>query len=174
MRRFYLLGFLLLLSFDTVAQLCLKFVGDQALPLEMSTAWVARVLGEPWILGALAGYIGAFFTWMTLLKHAPIGPAFAASHLEIVTVMGASALIFGERLHGAQLVGAALILLGIVVLAMSESEDAAHAGQLLREEPDADVEAGSASASTSTATATSASAAASPSASASDPAGSRA
>ncbi|WP_343636710.1 EamA family transporter [Roseateles sp.] len=125
MRRFYLVGFVLLLSFDTVAQLSLKFVGDQALPVEMSAAWLARVLGEPWILGALAGYVGAFFTWMTLLKHAPIGPAFAASHLEIVTVMGASALLFDERLHWPQLVGAALIILGIVLLAMSESEEAA-------------------------------------------------
>ena len=128
MRRFYLVGFVLLLSFDTVAQLSLKFVGDQALPVEMSTAWLARVLGEPWILGALAGYVGAFFTWMTLLKHAPIGPAFAASHLEIVTVMGASALLFDERLHWPQLVGAALIILGIVLLAMSESEEAAETG----------------------------------------------
>ncbi len=128
MRRFYLVGFVLLLSFDTVAQLSLKFVGDQALPVEMSTAWLARVLGEPWILGALAGYVGAFFTWMTLLKHAPIGPAFAASHLEIVTVMGASALLFDERLHWPQLVGAALIILGIVLLAMSESEEAAGTG----------------------------------------------
>jgi drug/metabolite transporter (DMT)-like permease len=126
MRRFYFVGFVLLLSFDTVAQLSLKFVGDQALPVEMSTAWLARVLGEPWILGALAGYVGAFFTRMTLLKHAPIGPAFAASHLEIVTVMGASALLFDERLHWPQLVGAALIILGIVLLAMSESEEAAE------------------------------------------------
>lgn len=152
MRRFYLVGFLLLLSFDTMAQLCLKFVGDQALPLELSVAWVARVLGEPWILGALAGYLGAFFTWMTLLKHAPIGPAFAASHLEIVTVMGASALLFDERLHGPQLVGAALILLGIVVLAMSEAEDAPSAEP--SPHPDATPATGAAS---SAATATAAS-----------------
>src|SRR3989442_10264020 len=48
--------------------------------LEFSTAWLARVFGQPWIYGAFVGYIGAFFSWMTLLKRAPIGPAFAASH----------------------------------------------------------------------------------------------
>mgnify|MGYP000547070158 CR=1 FL=1 len=61
------------------------------MPLEFSPAWLVRVFGQPWIYGAFVGYIGAFFTWMSLLKHAPIGPAFAASHLEIITVLATDA-----------------------------------------------------------------------------------
>ena len=69
----------------------------------------------------MAGYVGAFITWMTLLKHAPIGPAFAASHLEVVTVLIISVAFFGEQLSLIQIVGGASIVLGIVCLSRSES-----------------------------------------------------
>lgn len=118
--RFYLAGFALLLTFDTVVQLSFKLTGEHALPAAASLAWVARVFAQPWIYLALAGYVGNFFTWMSLLRHAPIGPAFAASHLDVVTVMLASALIFHEPLTPLRLLGAGVIVLGIVCLACAE------------------------------------------------------
>ncbi|MNQ54976.1 4-amino-4-deoxy-L-arabinose-phosphoundecaprenol flippase subunit ArnF [compost metagenome] len=124
MRRFYTIGFLLLVIFDTLAQLSFKFAGEHALPLEFSSSWLVRVFGEPWIYGALAGYVGAFFAWMTLLKHAPIGPAFAASHLEIVTVMVCSYVLFDEKIAWPQIAGALCIFSGIVCLAFGKERDA--------------------------------------------------
>ena len=129
MRRFYLIGFLLLMAFDTLAQLSFKFAAAHAEPLALSAEWLWRVFGQPWIYGAFVGYIGAFFCWMTLLKHAPIGPAFAASHLEIVSVMLLSVWLFDERLGWPQVLAALLIGAGIVCLALSEGEEAAAAVQ---------------------------------------------
>src|SRR5574344_1062554 len=106
MKRFYIIGFLVLMAFDTLAQLSFKQAGDSALPLEFSVHWLQRVFSQPWIYGAFVGYIGAFFTWMSLLKHAPIGPAFAASHLEIVSVMLLSVWLFDERLGWPQVLAA--------------------------------------------------------------------
>ncbi len=123
MKRFYAIGFLLLMAFDTLAQLSFKLAGDHALPLEFNTGWLLRVFGQPWIYGAFVGYVGAFFTWMTLLKHAPIGPAFAASHLEIISVLLLSALLFDEHISWLQAVGGLFILGGIVCLAFSEEEE---------------------------------------------------
>ena len=123
MRRFYLIGFLLLMGFDTLAQVSFKYAGTHALPVSASLAWLLRVFGQPWIYGALIGYVGAFFTWMSLLKHAPIGPAFAASHLELVSVMLLSVWLFGEQLTLARGLGALLIIAGIVCLAFAESGD---------------------------------------------------
>jgi len=120
-RRFYLVGFLVLMAFDTLAQLSFKTAGMHALPLEMSPAWLARVFGQPWIYGAFVGYIGAFFTWMTLLEHAPIGPAFAASHLEILSVLALSVWLFGDTVGWPQVAGCLLILAGIGCLAASET-----------------------------------------------------
>ena len=116
-RRFYLLGFCLLLGFDTAAQLCFAIAGAGAAPPDLSVAWLMRVLREPWTYGAMTGYIGAFFTWMTLLRRAPLGAAFAASHLEVVTVLGLSALLLGETLTIRKLIGCAVIVGGILCLA---------------------------------------------------------
>jgi len=87
MKKFYIIGFLILMLFDTLAQISFKLASIHAMPLTFDVDWLFRVFGHPWIYGAFIGYIGAFFIWMNLLKHAPIGPAFAASHLELITVM---------------------------------------------------------------------------------------
>ncbi|MBZ0223303.1 MAG: EamA family transporter [Dokdonella sp.] len=122
MRRFYLIGFLVLVCFDTFAQVCFKLTANHALPPEANLAWVLRVASSPWVYAAIACYIGAFITWMALLEHAPIGPAFAASHLEVVSVLALSVVIFNERISAAQLIGSALIIAGIVCLAISETD----------------------------------------------------
>ena len=123
MKRFYFIGFLVLMAFDTLAQLSFKQAGNAALPLEISPAWLLRVFGQPWIYGAFVGYIGAFFTWMSLLKRAPIGPAFAASHLEIISVLALSHYLFNEEIGWSQIVGCLFIIAGIICLALSETED---------------------------------------------------
>jgi drug/metabolite transporter (DMT)-like permease len=124
MKRFYLIGFIVLMGFDTLAQLSFKLAGNEALPLEMSSGWLARVFGQPWVYGAVVGYVGAFFTWMTLLKHAPIGPAFAASHLEVVSVMLLSLWLFQEPLSWPRALGALAIVAGIVCLGLAERDEA--------------------------------------------------
>ena len=123
MKRFYIIGFLVLMAFDTLAQLSFKMAGESALPLEFSPAWLVRVFGQPWIYGAFVGYIGAFFTWMSLLKHAPIGPAFAASHLEIISVLALSYWLFNEPIGWSQIIGCLFIVAGIMCLAVSETQE---------------------------------------------------
>lgn len=124
MRRFYLLGFLLLMGFDTLSQVSFKLAGAHALPVAANLAWLLRVFTQPWIYGALLGYVGAFFTWMGLLRHAPIGPAFAASHLEVVSVMLLSVWLFHEPLSLPRVLGALAIVAGIVCLGVAETGDA--------------------------------------------------
>ena len=123
MKRFYLVGFLVLMAFDTLAQLSFKKAGDAALPLEFSPFWLWRVFAQPWIYGALVGYIGAFFTWMHLLRRAPVGPAFAASHLEIISVLVLSHYLFQESIGLPQILGCMFIVAGIACLALSEARD---------------------------------------------------
>lgn len=122
-RSFYIVGFLLLMIFDTIAQLCFKYTAMSALPLQVNVDWLLRILFHPWIYGAVFGYIGAFLTWMTLLKKAPIGPAFAASHLDVISVMLCSYWLLNEHLSWIQLVGAIVILVGIVCLAFGEKTE---------------------------------------------------
>lgn len=71
----------------------------------------------------MLGYVGAFFTWMSLLRHAPIGPAFAASHLEVISVLLLSAWLLHEPLTLHHLIGAVLIVAGIICLGRAEADD---------------------------------------------------
>ncbi|XBS69787.1 EamA family transporter [Acerihabitans sp. KWT182] len=121
MKRFYVFGFLALMLFDTLAQVSFKYASLHAEPLMMNIQWLMRVFGHPWIYGAFIGYIGAFFTWMTLLKYAPVGPAFAASHLEIISVTLVSVWLFDDQLNPAKIIGGLLILSGILCLAKGET-----------------------------------------------------
>ena len=123
MRRFYLIGFLVLMAFDTMTQICFKLNANHAGPFVAEFAWFVRMISAPWMYVAIAGYLGSFFTWMTLLKHAPVGPAFAASHLEVVVVLAASYFLFGERLSTMQLIGCGIILAGIVCLAFDPPDE---------------------------------------------------
>lgn len=119
--RFYAIGFTILVLFDTLVQLSFKYAGDHAFPPEANWAWIVRVFGHPWIYVAVIGYVGNFFTWMTLLKHAPIGPAFAVTHLEVVSVMLFSVWLFHEPLTAPRIIGALAIVAGIICLAFAES-----------------------------------------------------
>ena len=120
-RSFYLLGFGALAVCDTLTQVSFKLATGRTGPFTLSTAWLFAAATTPWIYGAVAGYIGAFITWMKLLEHAPVGPAFAASHLDVVIVLVISVPLFGERLGPVPIAGAVLIMAGILVLAMNGS-----------------------------------------------------
>jgi drug/metabolite transporter (DMT)-like permease len=124
--KFYFLGFFALIVFDTFSQICFKMAALQAEPFLIEVAWLIRVLETPWVYGAIFGYLGAFITWMTLLRHAPVGPAFAASHLEVVGVIVISVPLFGEVLTISQMLGAILVVAGVVCLAQGETQSHAH------------------------------------------------
>ena len=119
--RLYIIGFFLLIVFDTFSQVCFKMAALHAEPFLIEVEWLFRVLQTPWAYGALIGYLGAFIIWMTLLRYAPVGPAFAASHLEVVGVIIVSVPLFGEVLSRYQLLGASLVVAGVVCLAKSET-----------------------------------------------------
>lgn len=124
LKKFYLVGFFILIAFDTFSQICFKMTAINAAPFMLDVEWLSRVIDEPWVYGAIIGYIGAFVTWMSLLRHAPIGPAFAASHLEVVGVMIVSVPLFGEQLSLLQYFGALLVIAGVVALAVGETSEA--------------------------------------------------
>ncbi|MFM9836393.1 MAG: DMT family transporter [Methylophilaceae bacterium] len=124
---FYIIGFSLLMLFDTLTQISFKMASNHAGAFVLSWDWLITVFSHPWVYGAVFGYFGAFVAWMTLLKHAPVGPAYAASHLEIVVVVILSAILFGDKLNPMQIVGTSFIVLGIVFLSLGESSaDAKH------------------------------------------------
>jgi drug/metabolite transporter (DMT)-like permease len=127
-RRALLVGFLLLLAFNSAAQLALKSASTGALPLQFGAAWLSRLLHQRALYAAVLCFVSGFVVWMALLRHAPIGPAFAVSNLDIVTVLLASHWLFGEHVGYWQVLGAALIVAGVACLAMAAGGRAAPPG----------------------------------------------
>ena len=124
MRKVVLLGFLLLLALDTASNVLIKLAGTVIGEPHASLDWVGRVLREPLVLAVLGCYIGSFLTYTSLLKHAPVGPAYAAVHGHVVTVLIVSMLWLGERLTLMQGLGCLLVVAGIVLLGITESMQA--------------------------------------------------
>ncbi|KZS23125.1 EamA family transporter [Wohlfahrtiimonas chitiniclastica] len=122
MKKFYLIGFGILLLFDTLGQTSFKLAATAAEPLAMSMEWVVRVFTNVWVYVAIFGYIVTFLAWMTLLRHAPVGPAFAAAHMEVVTVMIVSIWLFNDHITLGRFLGALLIVIGIICLAFAEKQ----------------------------------------------------
>lgn len=123
MRRFIVIGFLVLMGFDTLAQLSFKLASTHAMPLNFNLEWLIRLFSKPWVYGAILGYIGAFITWMTILKHAPVGPSFAASHLELISVTLFSVWLLGEGLNAYKIAGGVFIILGVLCLSKGEGKE---------------------------------------------------
>lgn len=123
MKRAIILGFLLLLTFDTLSQVGIKLAGAR-IEVAADGAWLLRVAREPLIYLVLLCYLGAFLTYISLLKYAPVGPAYAAAHGHIVTVLLISMLFLGERLTLLQWLGAACIIAGVLIMAKGETAEA--------------------------------------------------
>jgi multidrug transporter EmrE-like cation transporter len=125
MRKAILLGFLLLLALDTTSNVLAKFASNRIGSFEAELQWLEGVGREPIVLAIIACYIGAFLTYTSILKHAPVGPAFAAVHGHVVTVLMFSIWWFGERLTLLQVLGSLLVVAGIIVLGVTERMEAA-------------------------------------------------
>ncbi len=120
MKRLVILGFLALMAVDTAQQILAKLTGDRIGAFSLDAGWLARLAGEPLVLVVLALYVLAFFIYSWLLRHAPVGPSYLALHGYVVTTFLISMVFFGERFTLLQLLGCALIVAGIVLLALTE------------------------------------------------------
>ncbi len=120
--RFYLLGFGALALIDTWTQIAFKLSARETGPFVPAIAFALGALRSPWMYAAAAGYVASFFAWMTVLEHAPIGAAFAVSHVEIVLILLVSVFLFGERLDASKLTGAALIMAGIALISLAPGD----------------------------------------------------
>ena len=119
----FLLGFAALVLFDTMGQIGFKLTGETSGVMEWSLDWLHLVLAQPAFYLIVCAYVLAFFTYMSLMKEAPVGPLFAAAHLELVTVTVFSWLWFGERFSVLQILGCVCIIGGVIILGVSESRD---------------------------------------------------
>jgi len=77
------------------------------------------------VLGLLAVYaIG----WQQVIKRMPLSSAYANRAITVVWGIFWGYVVFGEAVSAGKLVGAALIICGVVLFARADGDDAAPAG----------------------------------------------
>jgi drug/metabolite transporter (DMT)-like permease len=116
-----LVAWVALLGFETLCQISLKLAGRATGAFDFSRAAFQHALATPWLWVAIGCYIGAFLAWMTILRKSTLSAAFTTSALVFVAVMLASWLVFNEHIGWLQLLGAAIIVGGILLIGADAS-----------------------------------------------------
>ena len=111
----------MLLMFETICQVSLKKAGLSVGAFDFTLDDFRRALSTPWLWSAIGCYLGAFLSWITILRKSTLSSAFATSAIVFVAVMVSSWIIFGEKVGMLQIAGSCVILIGILMLGADEA-----------------------------------------------------
>lgn len=102
-----------------VGQILFKLAGRDA---NLVRSWMdlGGLFTTPWMWMALAVYGCATVLWVLLLQRVPLSRAYPFAALGFVLVPAAASWLFAERLSFTYLVGAALVVVGIITIGLAE------------------------------------------------------
>ena len=116
----------LLLLFDTFAQLAFKIAVTQLgeFPTQnISVIWYycLQLATNLYVIGGVLALILALFTWLTLISKVDLSFAHPMTSLAYATIPLAGTFFLNEPLHWPQMVGIALIVIGVIVISDDEN-----------------------------------------------------
>lgn len=105
------------ISFDTAGQLSFKAAAVKNSGYSGLDHWkdMAR---RPWIWIGGAFYIGEFICWVAFLSLVPLSVGVMLASINIVAIMVAGRILFGERLTRWRLAGMVLITAGVAIVGL--------------------------------------------------------
>jgi drug/metabolite transporter (DMT)-like permease len=77
--------------------------------------YLANLLVDPWVLGALLAAFIAALSWMAALSRLEISRAYPFMGLSFVAVLLMSGVFFGETITAAKIAGVVLVVAGIAI-----------------------------------------------------------
>lgn len=105
-------------------QLVLKWQVTQAghapVGLAGKISFLAQLMLNPWVLSGLAAAFAASLCWMLALSKLPLSSAYPLTASSFLLVLAFGALFLDEPLSGPKVIGTALVVFGVVVLASPE------------------------------------------------------
>jgi drug/metabolite transporter (DMT)-like permease len=103
---------------DTGGQLAFKAAaGDQAAGDGLAR-W-KYMAARPWLWLGVGCYIIEFLVWIAFLSLLPLSEAILLGSINIVAVMVAGRLLFGEKLTRRRVAGILLVTLGVVIVGVA-------------------------------------------------------
>ena len=116
----------LLLLFDTFAQLAFKIAVTQLgeFPTQNISVifyYCLQLATNLYVIGGVLALILALFTWLTLISKVDLSFAHPMTSLAYATIPLAGTFFLNEPLHWPQMVGIALIVIGVIVISDDET-----------------------------------------------------
>jgi drug/metabolite transporter (DMT)-like permease len=100
-------------------QIIIKWQTGKAGPFPDDQAERFRYLGSfltsPWVISSLAAAVIAALAWIAALSHLDLSRAYPFVSASFVLVLVLSAIIFGESMGVLKVLGALLIVLGLII-----------------------------------------------------------
>lgn len=107
--------------FTVSSQIILKWqvgmAGDLPNALSDKFFFLAELMARPWILAGLGSAFAAALCWMMALKKLPLSTAYPLTAISFVLVLVFSVILFKEPITIWKLVGTALVIAGVVIMA---------------------------------------------------------
>ena len=102
-------------------QLLFKRVAGNVAEVSGIVPLLARIVLDPAFLLAIFLYMAATILWVVALRDIPLSRAYAFTGLAFALVPIGAMLFFGETIEGRHLLGLALVLAGIMLVAAGGS-----------------------------------------------------
>jgi len=81
--------------------------------------FLLQLLFNPWIISALAAAFLASITWMAAMTKLPLSHGYPLTSLSFVLILFLAHLFFGEAITPLKIAGMVFIILGIVLIGIS-------------------------------------------------------
>lgn len=104
------------IAFDSATQILMKMGASRLHSQPLSIDWLRAIGESPLIWTALVCLIVTFALWLRILAAMGLGMAFATSSLTIIAVLALAWVFLGEPFHVVGYFGAALIVIGVLLL----------------------------------------------------------
>ena len=103
------------IALDTTGQLAFKSVAVEPTPGEGIHRWM-RMARNPLLWLGIGCYVGEFLAWTAFLSLVPLGRGVLLGSINIIAVMLAGRVLFGERLTRMRLLGIGLVGAGVALV----------------------------------------------------------
>ena len=101
---------------NTAGQLLFKAASLKATAQEGTATYWQQLFWQPTLWLGLLLYIVEFFVWLAFLSVVPLWQGVMVASIDILAVMLAGRLFFGERLTPARLLSISLIAIGVTLV----------------------------------------------------------
>jgi drug/metabolite transporter (DMT)-like permease len=103
---------------DTGGQLAFKAAATDAAAGDGLARWL-YMARRPWLWLGIGCYVIEFLVWIAFLSLLPLSQAILLGSINIVAVMVAGRLLFGEKLTRLRMAGILLVTLGVAIVGVA-------------------------------------------------------